>query len=74
VIPTVLMFEGLRRIGAGKASVVGAVEPVSTILFGVAILGESITVLRVIGATLVIAAVVILALGENRAAIAVTAQ
>lgn len=74
VIPTVLMFEGLRRIGAGKASVVGAVEPVSTIVFGFAILGEAVTALRLVGAALVIAAVVILALAENRASLAVTAQ
>ena len=74
VIPTVLMFEGLRRIGAGKASVVGAVEPVSTIIFGVVILGEAVTALRLVGAALVIAAVVILALAENRGSLAVTSQ
>ncbi len=57
VLPTMLMSEGLRRVGANRAAMIGSVGPVVTIFLGVVFLDEQITVLQTIGATLVLVGV-----------------
>ncbi|MDQ8023615.1 MAG: DMT family transporter [Moraxellaceae bacterium] len=54
VLPIWLTSEAIRRLGAGPASMVGTLGPVITILLGWLILGESLGVLQVVGAALVI--------------------
>ena len=58
VLPIVLTSEGIRRIGASHASIVGSVGPVATIFLGAAFLGEAITAIQLLGAALVLAGVV----------------
>lgn len=60
VIPVFLLAEGIRRIGAGPASIIGAVGPISTVALAYVFLGEPLhasqgvgTLLVLIGATLV---------------------
>ena len=43
VLPIVLMSEGIRRIGASHASIIGSVGPVATIFLGFVFLDEPIT-------------------------------
>jgi drug/metabolite transporter (DMT)-like permease len=62
VLPIVLTSEGIRRIGASHASIIGAVGPVSTILLGAVFLGEPITAVQVSGAALVLAGVLAISL------------
>ena len=57
VMPIVLTSEGIRRIGASTASVVGSTGPVATIVLGFLFLGEAITAIQVLGAALVLAGV-----------------
>ncbi len=57
VMPIVLTAEGIRRIGASPASVIGALGPVATIFLGLVFLGEAITAIQVLGAGLVLAGV-----------------
>ena len=45
---------GLGRLGAGRAAIVATVEPVVAVVLGTALLGESLTVPKVLGALLVI--------------------
>jgi drug/metabolite transporter, DME family len=58
VVHTTLGFAlytfGLGRLGAGRAAIVATVEPVVAVVLGTALLGESLTVPRVVGALLVI--------------------
>jgi drug/metabolite transporter, DME family len=58
VIHTTLGFAlytfGLGRLGAGRAAIVATVEPVVAVALGTALLGESLTVPKLVGASLVI--------------------
>jgi drug/metabolite transporter, DME family len=58
VVHTTLGFAlytfGLARLGAGRAAIVATVEPVVAVALGTALLGESLTVPKVLGALLVI--------------------
>lgn len=65
VLPIVLTSEGIRRIGASHASIVGSVGPIATIFLGFAFLAEPITMIQLMGAVLVMAGV--LAIGLHKA-------
>jgi len=66
VLPIVLTSEGIRRIGASHASIVGSVGPVATIFLGFAFLGEPITLVQLTGAALVLAGVLIVSLHARK--------
>ena len=68
VLPIVLTSEGIRRIGASNASIVGSVGPVATIFLGFLFLGEPITVVQLAGAALVLAGVLIVSLQARKGA------
>ena len=55
VLPTWMIAESIRRIGASTASLVGALGPMFTIGFGALILGEAINLPQMIGVALVLA-------------------
>jgi drug/metabolite transporter (DMT)-like permease len=59
VLPILLFTEGLTRIRASRASIVSTSEPLTTVLLGVAFLGEVLTVSIGIGALLIIFGVVL---------------
>ena len=65
VIPTYLVTEGVRRIGAGDAAILGAIGPVATIILEYLVLGEHLTTLQGLGAVLVIVGVVIIGRGKK---------
>jgi len=67
VIPVFLTAEALRRIGANQVAMIGAVGPISAIVFGGIVLGESMSRIQLAGAALVIIGV-LLATVETRAA------
>ena len=54
VLPLWLQAEGLKRIGANQASLVGTVGPLSTILLAHVFLGEVVTAVQLAGAALVL--------------------
>jgi drug/metabolite transporter (DMT)-like permease len=66
VLPIVLTSEGIRRIGASSASIVGSVGPVATIFLGFIFLGEPITAVQIGGAALVLAGVLIVSLHARK--------
>jgi drug/metabolite transporter (DMT)-like permease len=57
VIPTWMMSEGIRRIGANQSSMLSSIGPVATIVLAAWVLGEPITTLQVAGSALVLAGV-----------------
>jgi drug/metabolite transporter (DMT)-like permease len=57
VLPTWLMAEALKRIGANQAALVGSLGPVFTIALGAALLGEPLHAIQFAGVALVLAGV-----------------
>jgi drug/metabolite transporter (DMT)-like permease len=57
VIPALLLSEGIRMIGSGRASIIGSIGPVSTIILAYFFLGENITSYQLLGTALVLAGV-----------------
>ncbi len=62
VVPTWLIAEAIRRLGANQTSLVGSLGPVFTIALGAAVLAEPINVLQLAGAALVLAGVLMVSL------------
>jgi len=69
VLPTYLIAEAIKRIGANRTSLVGSLGPVFTIWLGLWILGEPVHWIQVGGAVLVLAGVALVSL-RPRAAVA----
>jgi DME family drug/metabolite transporter len=63
VVHTTLAFAlytfGIRHLGAGQAAIVATIEPVVAGVLGIALLGEELTVLKALGALLVISGAVL---------------
>ncbi len=59
VLPVFVTSEALRRIGANQVAIIGAAGPVTTIFFGWVGLEESMSMLQVGGAVLVLAGVLL---------------
>jgi drug/metabolite transporter (DMT)-like permease len=62
VLPTWLIAEAIKRIGANASSLVGSLGPVFTIGLGAAILGEPVRTLQLAGAALVLVGVMLVTL------------
>ena len=59
VLPTWLIAEALRRIGANNVSLIGSLGPVFTIVLGASMLGEAIHALQLAGAAFVVVGVLL---------------
>ena len=59
---------GIRHLGAGRAAIVATIEPVVAGILGVTLLGEDLTVLKVLGALLVISGAILAQLRPGKAA------
>ena len=57
VLPVWLVSEAIRQLGAGPTAMIGSLGPVITLLLAWLVLGESLGVLQLLGAALVIAGV-----------------
>jgi len=66
VLPVFLLSFAIRRIGSGSASLIGSVGPVSTIYMAYVFLGESISLLQVVGSSLVLVGVLVISLSSKR--------
>lgn len=65
VIPTLLVSEGIRRIGASNTSIVGSTGPISTIALAYIYLGERLTLIQILGAILVLCGVLLISLQKH---------
>ena len=65
VIPVFAHSAAIRRIGSGRAALIGTVGPLMTIALGWWWLGESISTWQLLGAALVVAGVVIVGRGRT---------
>jgi drug/metabolite transporter (DMT)-like permease len=50
VLPSLLLAEAIKRIGAGRVAMIGSAGPVITIYLGVVLLGEPATAMQLLGA------------------------
>ncbi len=64
VMPSYLVTEGVKRLGAGDAAIIGAVGPIATILMEYFVLQEHINILQGLGALFIIGGVI--AIGRNK--------
>lgn len=62
-------YDGIQQIGVARASVFIALNPLSAVLFGAALLGEQMTLATLFGGVLIISGIVV----ENRQSAAATA-
>lgn len=63
VIANILMVAGVKRIGSTIASVLGALEPLTAVLVGYLVFDEALNTVRVLGITLIVISVLLIALG-----------
>jgi drug/metabolite transporter (DMT)-like permease len=61
VLPVFLLSEGIRRIGAGPAAIIGAVGPVSTLALANVFLGEPLHLLQALGTVFVLVGATVVA-------------
>ncbi len=66
VLPVFMLSFAIRRIGAGSASLIGSVGPVSTIYMAYVFLGESLSLLQFAGSALVLGGVLVVSLHSKR--------
>jgi drug/metabolite transporter (DMT)-like permease len=64
VMPVFLLSFAIRRIGSGKASLIGSIGPVSTIFLAWIFLQESVSLLQIAGSALVLGGVLLI--GRSR--------
>ena len=60
VLPVFMQSAAIKTLGAGRASLVGMVGPLATILFGWLLLGESLSLWQLGGAVLVIGGILVI--------------
>ena len=69
VFPTAISFlcttGAIQYIGSTPTAILGALEPVTAVFFGVVVFGESLSVRDVIGLVLIITAVTLVIAGSN---------
>jgi drug/metabolite transporter (DMT)-like permease len=70
VMPMLAMAEGVRRLGAPRASVVATVGPPTTILLGGWLLDERLRTAQWVGVALIVAGILALELAKRPAAAA----
>lgn len=65
VLSLVLMTIAVHEIGATPTAVMGALEPLTAVVIGVLVFGESITLRLVVGIVLILSAVLLIVMGKN---------
>ncbi len=74
VVPVLMVMMAIERIGASLAAQTGMIGPISTILMGVAILGEPFTVWVAVGTVLVIAGIYVVTRAGRAASVLATSR
>lgn len=66
IIPSFMLSEAIKRIGASNVAIVGSIGPISTIILATIFLGEKITIYQIIGTIIVISGVLLIALSRTK--------
>lgn len=65
VIPSYLVVEGIKRIGSNNAAIAGSIGPVSTIFQAYIFLGESVSMIQILGTVLILAGVLLISVKRS---------
>lgn len=60
VIPSLLLSAGIQRVGAATASLVGSFGPIATLVVAFMVLGETLSVLQLVGFTVIMGGIILL--------------
>lgn len=71
VVALSLLQVGIKHIGASEAAVISTFEPITSVIFGAILLGEEITLLKVVACILIFAGVLILSFAKEKSAHAI---
>lgn len=66
VVALSLLQVGIKHIGASEAAVISTFEPITSVIFGVILLGEKITLIKIIACILIFAGVLTLSLAKDK--------
>lgn len=59
VLPLFLFSEGIRRIGAERASIISTIGPPATVFLAAYLLGETMTIIQIFGSALIIVGIIV---------------
>lgn len=65
VVALSLLQVGIKHIGASEAAVISTFEPITSVIFGILLLNEKITPIKIIACILIFAGVLILSFAKN---------
>ncbi|MCA0458330.1 MAG: DMT family transporter [Chloroflexi bacterium] len=65
VLAGFLLMVGIQKVGAPRASIIGTVEPILTLIFARLFLGEQMQTVQLVGGAFIIASVIVLQLGSR---------
>lgn len=68
VIPSFLVAEGIKRIGADNTAIVSSIGPVSTIIQASILLGEPVSALQIMGTAFVLAGILLIGWNQRKTA------
>ncbi|QNF35572.1 DMT family transporter [Adhaeribacter swui] len=68
VVPSYLIAEGIRLVGAGNAAIIGSIGPISTILLAYIFLGETVSVVQLMGTAIVLSGILLITLKKEKTA------
>lgn len=71
VIPSFLISEAIKRLGASNFAIYGSIGPISTIILAIIFLGERIDIYQIIGTVIVIFGVSIINLKKSKPVVSV---
>lgn len=74
VIGGFLLTIGIQRVGPARASIIGTVEPILTLIFARIFLGEQMQPFQVVGGAFIVASVIVLQFGNRPKTALVEAQ
>lgn len=66
IIPSFLIAESIKRIGASNVAIIGSIGPISTIILATIFLGERIGIYQIIGTIIVISGVMLIAISKRK--------
>ncbi len=66
LLPSFMISEAIRRLGASSVAIIGSIGPVSTIILASVFLGERLNTLQWMGAAIVISGVVMVNIEKNK--------
>lgn len=66
VVALILLQIGIKHVGASTAAILTTFEPITSIVFGVLLLGESVTFVKIMACVLIMIGVVTLSLSKQK--------